>query len=44
MKKVLVWMLVSVILLSVVSVGAATVIAYGDADGNGKIDNHDLGR
>ena len=43
MKKVLVWMLVSVILLSVVSVGAATVIAYGDADGNGKIDNHDLG-
>ena len=43
MKKFAIFALVVSILLSVMTVGAATAILYGDANGDGRIDNRDIG-
>ena len=44
MKKIVALVTVVVLVLSVVTVGAATAILYGDANGDGKINNRDIGR
>lgn len=43
MKKLMALVLVVSILLSVATVGAATAILYGDANGDGRINNKDIG-
>ena len=43
MKKLLALFSVCVILLSALTVGAAATILYGDANGDGKINNKDIG-
>ena len=44
MKRIFSGLLVALLLVSVVAAVSADAVLYGDVDGNGKINNRDLGR